>query len=140
MATKANGGGLTTTLASFYSGLGYEDLSPQVVDRAKYFCLDYLGVAIRGSPHPLIQGDSWGAEDLQSQRGFGDHGHLFAGVSGVRRAGQRSGRTQPRDGRRTETTRPRTLLWPPFPRRLHAPTWLEPGETLRWTGEVSSPP
>ena len=52
MATKANGGGLTTTLASFYSGLGYEDLSPQVVDRAKYFCLDYLGVAIRGSLTP----------------------------------------------------------------------------------------
>ena len=52
MAGKVNGNGLTNTLAAFYSALGYEDLSPQVVDRAKYFCLDYLGVAIRGSTTP----------------------------------------------------------------------------------------
>ena len=44
-----SGDGLTRKLANFYSPLGYEDLSPAVVDRAKYFCLDYLGVAMRGS-------------------------------------------------------------------------------------------
>ncbi|MCE2404393.1 MAG: MmgE/PrpD family protein [Dehalococcoidia bacterium] len=52
MALKDNGGGLTSTLASFYSALEYEDLSPREVDRAKYFCLDYLGVAIRGAVTP----------------------------------------------------------------------------------------
>ena len=41
--------GLTRKLANFYAALDYEDLPPQVVDRAKYFCLDYLGVAVRGS-------------------------------------------------------------------------------------------
>ncbi len=44
--------GLTSRLASFYSQLDYEQLPPEVVDRAKYFCLDYLGVAIRGSITP----------------------------------------------------------------------------------------
>ena len=52
MAPKDNGAGLTSTLASFYSGLEYEDLSPREVDRTKYFCLDYLGVAIRGAITP----------------------------------------------------------------------------------------
>ncbi len=44
--------GLTTKLAGFYAGLEYENLPPQVIDRAKYFCLDHLGVAIRGSTTP----------------------------------------------------------------------------------------
>ena len=47
-----DGNGLTIKLASFYTALDYEALSPQVVDRAKYFCLDYLGVALRGSRTP----------------------------------------------------------------------------------------
>ena len=49
---SANGGGLTQVLADFYIGLEFEDLSPQSVDRAKYFCLDYLGVAVRGAQTP----------------------------------------------------------------------------------------
>ena len=52
MPSVQDGNGLTRKLANFYSELDYEDLSPQVVDRAKYFCLDYLGVAIRGSITP----------------------------------------------------------------------------------------
>ena len=53
--SSSDNAGLTSTLASFYSDLEYEDLSPRVVDRAKYFCLDYLGVAIRGSIVPSSQ-------------------------------------------------------------------------------------
>ena len=44
--------GLTRRLARFYSELDYEQLSPELVDLAKYFCLDYLAVAIRGSITP----------------------------------------------------------------------------------------
>ena len=44
--------GLTHVLANFYATLDYENLSPQIVDRAKYFCLDYLSVAVRGSQTP----------------------------------------------------------------------------------------
>lgn len=50
---------LTRHLASFCTELQYEALSPEVVDRAKYFFLDYLGVAVRGSlsdsSQPLYQ-------------------------------------------------------------------------------------
>ena len=40
---------LTRQLAAFCHGLHYERLSPEVIDRAKYFFLDYLAVAVRGS-------------------------------------------------------------------------------------------
>ncbi len=40
---------LTRELASFGSSLSYEKLPPEVQDRARYFFLDYLGVAVRGS-------------------------------------------------------------------------------------------
>ncbi|MGE0682777.1 MAG: MmgE/PrpD family protein [Candidatus Binatia bacterium] len=40
---------LTRQLASFCHSLRYETLLPEVVDRAKYFFLDYLAVAVRGS-------------------------------------------------------------------------------------------
>lgn len=40
---------LTRQLAAFCHKLSYEELSPEVIDRAKYFFLDYLGVAVRGS-------------------------------------------------------------------------------------------
>jgi len=40
---------LTRQLASFCHNLRYETLPPEVIDRAKYFFLDYLGVAVRGS-------------------------------------------------------------------------------------------
>lgn len=40
---------LTRKLAAFCHGLRYEQLTPEIVDRAKYFFLDYLAVAVRGS-------------------------------------------------------------------------------------------
>jgi len=40
---------LTRHLASFCHNLRYENLPAGVVDRTKYFFLDYLGVAVRGS-------------------------------------------------------------------------------------------
>ncbi len=41
--------GITKTLADFSSGMTYEDLSPKVVDWAKYLCLDFAGVTLNGS-------------------------------------------------------------------------------------------
>ena len=49
MSKNIEASGLTRRLAEYYSSLDYESLPPEVVDRAKYFCLDYLAVAIRGS-------------------------------------------------------------------------------------------
>ena len=40
---------LTQHLAEFCTRLDYDHLPAEVVDRAKYFFLDYLGVAVRGS-------------------------------------------------------------------------------------------
>ena len=40
---------LTQHLAAFCTRLKYDRLPAEVVDRAKYFFLDYLGVAVRGS-------------------------------------------------------------------------------------------
>ena len=37
-------------LAGFCVGTRYGDLSPGVVDRAKYFALAFIGVAARGTP------------------------------------------------------------------------------------------
>ena len=52
MVSSQDGNGLTRKLSDFYASLDYEDLTPQVVDRAKYYCLDYLTVASRGSQVP----------------------------------------------------------------------------------------
>ena len=41
--------GITQTLANFAASLTYEDLSPDVVDWARYFCLDFAGVTLNGS-------------------------------------------------------------------------------------------
>ena len=41
--------GITQTLAKFASNVNYEDLPPDVVDWAKYFCLDFAGVTLNGS-------------------------------------------------------------------------------------------
>jgi len=41
--------GITQTLAAFASNVNYEDLSPDVVDWAKYLCLDFAGVTLNGS-------------------------------------------------------------------------------------------
>lgn len=40
---------LTRQLASFCHSLNYRTLSPEVIDRTKYFFLDYLAVGVRGS-------------------------------------------------------------------------------------------
>jgi 2-methylcitrate dehydratase PrpD len=40
---------MTRDLARFCAGTKYEDLSPEAVDRAKYFAMDFIGVAARGS-------------------------------------------------------------------------------------------
>ena len=40
---------LTRQLASFCHNLRYDNLPEKVIDRTKYFFLDYLGVAVRGS-------------------------------------------------------------------------------------------
>ena len=41
--------GITRELVEFCASVKYEDISPEIVDRVKYHCLDFLGVAIRGS-------------------------------------------------------------------------------------------
>lgn len=41
--------GITRRLAEFAGGLSYEDLAPEVVDWAKYLCLDFAGVTLNGS-------------------------------------------------------------------------------------------
>ena len=40
---------ITMKLAEFSANLNYEDLSPKVVDWAKYLCLDFAGVTLNGS-------------------------------------------------------------------------------------------
>ena len=40
---------ITRTLGGFAANLSYEDLSPEVVDWAKYLCLDFAGVTLNGS-------------------------------------------------------------------------------------------
>src|ERR1700680_2207936 len=46
---KANAPQQTCELVGFLHALRSEDLSAEVLDRARYFLLDYLAVAIRGS-------------------------------------------------------------------------------------------
>ena len=48
MASATNGW-IAQTLGRFCSELSYEDLSPEVVDWAKYLCLDFAGVTLNGS-------------------------------------------------------------------------------------------
>ena len=50
MVRNNNETGITQILAKFASNVNYEDLPPDVVDRAKYFCLDFAGVTLNGSP------------------------------------------------------------------------------------------
>ncbi len=49
MVQNNNETGITQTLANFAANVNYEDLSPEVVDRAKYLCLDFAGVTLNGS-------------------------------------------------------------------------------------------
>ena len=48
MVRNNNETGITQTLAKFASNMNYEDLPPDVVDWAKYFCLDFAGVTWDG--------------------------------------------------------------------------------------------
>jgi len=52
MVRTSRESGITQALAQFSAGLTYEDLSPEVVDRAKYLCLDFAGVTLNGSTTP----------------------------------------------------------------------------------------
>ena len=49
MVRNNNETGITQTLANFASNVSYEDLAPDVVDWAKYLCLDFAGVTLNGS-------------------------------------------------------------------------------------------
>jgi len=40
---------VTKKLANYSAELSYEDLSPEIVEWAKYLCLDFAGVALRVS-------------------------------------------------------------------------------------------
>ena len=46
---KTEEGQITRALADFSANLEYEDLSAEVVDWAKYLCLDFAGVTLNGS-------------------------------------------------------------------------------------------
>ncbi len=49
MVQTNNESGITRTLGNFAANLTYEDLSPEVVDWAKYLCLDFAAVTLNGS-------------------------------------------------------------------------------------------
>ncbi len=49
MVQNNNESGITQTLANFAANVTYEDLPPEVVDQAKYLCLDFAGVTLNGS-------------------------------------------------------------------------------------------
>ena len=49
MVQTNNETGITRALGDFAANLTYEDLSPEVVDWAKYLCLDFAGVTLNGS-------------------------------------------------------------------------------------------
>ena len=55
MVQGAYDGNITETLAQFSAELTFEDLSPEVVDWAKYLCLDFAGVTLRGSTTPSAE-------------------------------------------------------------------------------------
>ena len=55
MVQGANDGNITQALAQFSAELTFEDLSPEVVDWAKYLCLDFAGVTLRGSTTPSAE-------------------------------------------------------------------------------------
>jgi 2-methylcitrate dehydratase PrpD len=70
--------GITAELMSFCSSLRFEDLAPDVVDRAKYFLLDYLGVAARGSQEDSCQVMYRALRDMHP----GDEGTAVIGQKG----------------------------------------------------------
>jgi 2-methylcitrate dehydratase PrpD len=52
MAQTSKDAGITQVLGQFAAELTYEDLSREVVDWAKYLCLDFAGVTLNGSTTP----------------------------------------------------------------------------------------
>ena len=52
MAQTFENGNITKRLSDFVANLTYEDLSPEVVEWAKYLCLDFAGVTLNGSTTP----------------------------------------------------------------------------------------
>ena len=57
--------GITRALAKFSEELTFEDLSPEVVDWAKYLCLDFAGVSLNGSTTPSAKAVVQAIEDIQ---------------------------------------------------------------------------
>ena len=57
--------GITRALAQFSADLSYEDLSPEVVDWAKYLCLDFAGVTLNGSTTPSAKAVVQAIEDIE---------------------------------------------------------------------------
>lgn len=49
MVQASNESGITRALGRFAQSLEYEDLPPEVIDWAKYLCLDFAGVTLNGS-------------------------------------------------------------------------------------------
>ena len=49
MVQTNNETGITRALGNFAQALDYEDLSPEVIDWAKYLCLDFAAVTLNGS-------------------------------------------------------------------------------------------
>ena len=49
MVQTNNETGITRALGNFARELEYEDLSPEVIDWAKYLCLDFAAVTLNGS-------------------------------------------------------------------------------------------
>ena len=56
---------ITQSLAKFSADLTYEDLPPEVVDWAKYLCLDFAGVTLNGSTTPSAKSVVRAIEGIQ---------------------------------------------------------------------------
>ena len=81
---------LAETLANFCSGLSYEDLSPEVVDWAKYLCLDFAGVSLNGFHNRVGADCVAGHREGGQARAVRRHRDLQASPAGIRRHGQRN--------------------------------------------------
>ena len=65
MAQNNKDAGITQTLAKFSAELTYEDLPPDVVDWAKYLCLDFAGVTLNGATTPSAKAVVQAIEGVQ---------------------------------------------------------------------------
>ena len=86
---------ITRTLVHFSHALDSKDLSSEVVERAKYLLLDYLGVAIAGSLTDSSQPDSPDDRIVRPPSGpCTVIGTACENIAGIRGAGKRHGRSQ----------------------------------------------